>query len=121
MRDVVDNGTARALQPFFQKAAGNAGPPLVLAGKTGTGDHRHQSFSSSGAVTASRAISRTATFVFTIGERFYGTVTIHVGEPYAARYSFTSGLSVRLLGGLAREIVAALQPPHADEPLACRR
>lgn len=121
MRDVVDNGTARALRPFFQKAAGSAGPPLVLAGKTGTGDHRHQSFSPSGALTASRAISRTANFVFTIGERFYGTVTIHVGEPYAARHSFTSGLAVRLLGGLAPDIVAALQPPDSGTRLACPR
>ncbi len=119
MTDVVDNGTARALRPLFQKAMKPGQKPIALAGKTGTGDHRHQVYAARGRLASSRAITRTATFVFTIGERFYGAVTIHVGEPYAARYSFTSGISVRLLGGLAPEIVAALQPSDTNRALAC--
>ncbi|HEY3599983.1 MAG TPA: hypothetical protein VGL08_20995, partial [Paraburkholderia sp.] len=51
-------------------------------------------------------VNRTATFVFVLGDRFYGTLTAYVHEPYAARYDFTSALSVQLLKSLA----PALQP-----------
>ncbi|MFX5747795.1 hypothetical protein ABTE19_23005, partial [Acinetobacter baumannii] len=73
---------------------------MALGGKTGTGDHRHMVFGRGGYVIASRAVSRSATFVFTIGERYFGTVTLHVRGPHAARYNFTSALSVRLLRDL---------------------
>ena len=54
----------------------------------------------------SRKVNRTATFVFVIGDRFFGTLTAYVHEPYAAHYDFTSALSVQLLKSLA----PALQP-----------
>jgi hypothetical protein len=40
----------------------------------------------------SRKVNRTAMFVFGIGDRFCGTLTANVHEPYAARYYFTSAL-----------------------------
>ena len=36
-----------------------------------------------------------------MGDRFYGTLTAYVHEPYAARYDFTSAMSVQLLKSLA--------------------
>jgi len=58
----------------------------------------------------SRKVNRTATFVFVIGERFFGTITAYVREPYAAHYDFTSALAVQLLKSLG----PALQPLLAD-------
>ncbi|SAK63797.1 glycosyl transferase family protein [Caballeronia catudaia] len=60
-------------------------------------------------------MNRSATFVFVIGERFFGTLTAYVREPYAARYDFTSALAVQMLKSLGPE----LQPLFADgQPLA---
>ncbi|WP_143746434.1 hypothetical protein, partial [Caballeronia catudaia] len=60
-------------------------------------------------------VNRSATFVFVIGERFFGTLTAYVREPYAARYDFTSALAVQMLKSLGPE----LQPLFADgQPLA---
>jgi len=44
--------------------------------------------------------------------RFYGTLTAWVHEPYAARYEFTSALSVQLLKSMA----PALQPLLESAP-----
>jgi hypothetical protein len=63
-------------------------------------------FARGGRLIESRKVNRTATFVFVIGDRFFGTLTAYVHEPYAARYDFTSALSVQLLNSLA----PALQP-----------
>jgi len=52
-------------------------------------------------VTGSRVVSRAATFVFFLGDRFYGVVTAYVTGPEAARYQFTSALPVQVLKGLA--------------------
>jgi hypothetical protein len=46
-------------------------------------------------------VSRAATFVFFLGDRFYGVVTAYVTGPEAARYQFTSALPVQVLKGLA--------------------
>ncbi|WP_143746649.1 hypothetical protein, partial [Caballeronia catudaia] len=56
-------------------------------------------------------VNRSATFVFVIGERFFGTLTAYVREPYAARYDFTSALAVQLLKSLG----PALQPLLTDD------
>jgi len=49
----------------------------------------------------SRVVNRTATFVFYIGDRFFGAITAYVQGPEAANYSFTSGLPVQVLRNLA--------------------
>ncbi|MGE0773988.1 MAG: penicillin-binding transpeptidase domain-containing protein [Sphingomonadaceae bacterium] len=81
--DVVENGTARRA---FDAIIGPDGKPLTIGGKTGTGDNRH----------GTQVKSRTATFVFVIGERYYGTVTAFVEGPAADQYNFTSALPAQL-------------------------
>ena len=49
-------------------------------------------------------VDRTATFVFFIGDRFFGTITAYVPGADAANYHFTSGLAAQLLKSLAAEI-----------------
>ncbi|HEY3599870.1 MAG TPA: transglycosylase domain-containing protein, partial [Paraburkholderia sp.] len=98
LRDVVSGGTARRLA---QGITFPDGQTLQLYGKTGTGDQRFNVFARGGRLIESRKVNRTATFVFVLGDRFYGTLTAYVHEPYAARYDFTSALSVQLLKSLA--------------------
>jgi hypothetical protein len=51
-------------------------------------------------------VSRTATVVFFIGDRFFGNLTVFAPGPVAADFRFTSSLSAQLLKALA----PALQP-----------
>ncbi len=101
--DIVDNGTARRLKGTYKSADGII---LPVGGKTGTGDHRYEEFGAGGRLISSRVVSRTATFVFYLGDKFYGTITAHIRGPEAAQYSFTSGLPVQLL----KSLQPALQP-----------
>jgi membrane peptidoglycan carboxypeptidase len=108
--DVVEQGTARGLNSALQRW--NAGPHVV-GGKTGTGDHRYETFAPGGRLIESRVVERAATFVFLIDDRFFGTVTAYVAGPKAAQYEFTSALPVRLLG----VVLPALSPLiEADGP-----
>jgi len=85
---------------------------MEVYGKTGTGDQRFNVFAKGARLIESRKVNRSATFVFAIGDRFYGTLTAWVHEPYAARYEFTSALSVQLLKSMA----PALQPLLESAP-----
>jgi membrane peptidoglycan carboxypeptidase len=87
--DVVEQGTARRLKGVYQRPDRQ---PLQVGGKTGTGDHRYESHGAHGRLTGSRVVSRAATFVFFLGDRFFGVVTAYVTGPEAARYHFTSAL-----------------------------
>src|SRR3546814_2654441 len=69
--DVVENGTGRRARGAFH---GPDGGPLVAGGKTGTGDHRYERFGRGGEVIESRVVNRTATFVFFLGDRFFGEI-----------------------------------------------
>ncbi len=69
---VVENGTGRRAHGGIVMPGGRVIP---VGGKTGTGDNRLESFSANGRVIGDKVVSRTATFVFMIGERFYGTVS----------------------------------------------
>jgi hypothetical protein len=103
LRDVVLGGTARRL------AAGMTfpdGQTLEVYGKTGTGDQRFNVFARGARLIESRKVNRSATFVFVIGDRFFGTLTACVHEPFAARYTYTSALTVQLL----KSLTPALQP-----------
>jgi membrane peptidoglycan carboxypeptidase len=91
---VVDNGTARRLKGSF---LGHDGRAVVVGGKTGSGDNRFETFTRWGGVISSRAVSRTATFVFYIGERYFGVITAHVPGREAAQYEFTSALPLSIL------------------------
>jgi membrane peptidoglycan carboxypeptidase len=77
---------------------------LAFGGKTGTGDQRFQVYSPHGHLLQSRRINRTATFVFFIGTRWFGTISAYAHEPYAATYHYTSAMTVQLLKDLSAEL-----------------
>lgn len=116
LQDVVDNGTARRLKGAFVDAAGR---PVPTGGKTGTGDHRYEEFGRGGQLLESRVVSRSATFVFFIGDYLFGTLTAYVGEPYAEKYQFTSGLAVQLLKTLAPTLAPLLPENNPGRRSAC--
>lgn len=97
LTEVVNQGTAVRLRGAYKTPDRQ---PLVVGGKTGTGDHVRKMFGSNGRVTGSRVISRTATFVFFLGDRHFGALTAYVTGPDAARYHFTSSLPVQVLKSL---------------------
>ncbi|MBI4489016.1 MAG: transglycosylase domain-containing protein [Deltaproteobacteria bacterium] len=105
LADVVDVGTARRVRGAFVRPDGT---PVVVGGKTGSGDNRFKTFSRGGQVLSSRAVNRTATFVFYIGERYFGVLTAFVPGHEAGGYRFTSALPVTVLKLLAPAIDARL-------------
>lgn len=102
---VVEAGTARRLNGVFSAPDGT---PLTVGGKTGTGDHRFQTYGRGGMLQSSRVVSRSGTFVFFIGERHFGTLTAYVKGPEAARYQFTSALPAQILKTLAPLLAAEI-------------
>jgi membrane peptidoglycan carboxypeptidase len=98
MSKVVNEGTAKRLVNVFQQADGT---PLVMGGKTGTGDNRIFTSTSSGYRSSSRALNRTATFVFFLGDNYFGTLTTFVSGRSANAFSFTSALPLQVLKGMA--------------------
>ncbi|MGZ8445395.1 MAG: transglycosylase domain-containing protein [Candidatus Binatia bacterium] len=112
MAEVVEQGTARRLNGAFKLADGSV---LTVGGKTGSGDNRFETFNRSGGVVSSRATNRTATFVFYIGERYYGVITAYVQGRAAGNYHFTSALPVTLLKMLAPSITAKFDNKKLDE------
>ncbi|AEI81353.1 carboxypeptidase [Cupriavidus necator N-1] len=118
MIDVVEGGTARSIRGAFTMP-GRDGTTLTVAGKTGTGDQRFQVYGPGGRLISSRSVNRSATFVFTLGDRFFGTVVVNAREPYAARYSYTSALAVRVLRAIAPQI-SAMAPGGDRALLRCR-
>ncbi len=98
LSEVVESGTARRVKGVYRDAAGN---PLPVGGKTGTGDQRYDEFAAGGRLLSSRVMNRTGTFVFYIGDRFFGTITAHVAGEDAEDYVFTSALSAQMLAALA--------------------
>jgi membrane peptidoglycan carboxypeptidase len=117
LTQVVEQGTARGLRPAL---VSSGAPPHVVGGKTGTGDHRYFVYGKNGAVIESRVVSRAATFVFMLDNRYFGTVTAYVPGPEAARFHFTSALPVRVLGLLVPtlERLSASGPTVASHPPA---
>jgi len=101
LADVVDGGTARRIAGVFKDKNGKK---VMVGGKTGSGDNRVKSFARGGGLIGSRAVNRTATFAFYIGDRYFGVVTASVLGPEAEDYSFTSALPVEILKNLAPAI-----------------
>jgi hypothetical protein len=102
---VVENGTAQRVAGAFVLPDGT---PVTAGGKTGSGDNRYDTFGRHGSVTSSRAINRTATFVFYIGDKYFGAITAHVNGRAAERYHFTSALPVTILKMLAPSLNSRL-------------
>lgn len=98
LAEVVTEGTARRLAGAFVLPDGS---PIVAGGKTGSGDNRFKSFSRGGGVIASRAVNRTATFAFYVGDRYFGVISASVLGREAEAYRFTSSLPVAILRLLA--------------------
>jgi membrane peptidoglycan carboxypeptidase len=107
LSQVVDQGTARRLSGSFRR---DDGSPLVMGGKTGTGDNRIESFTRGGAVKSSRSLNRTATFVFYLGPRHFGTLTAYVAGSASSNFKFTSALPVQVLKGMAPMLQHYLEP-----------
>jgi membrane peptidoglycan carboxypeptidase len=94
---VVERGTARRLGTSLTVADGAT---LQFGGKTGTGDNRFEVFAPGGRLVSSRTVSRAGTFVFMLGDRYFGTVTAYVLGEEAQKYQFTSALPVQVLKAL---------------------
>ena len=96
---VVQNGTASRLNNVF---VGHDGKPIMTGGKTGSGDNRYETR------TWSRAVSRTGTFAFYIGDKYFGVMTAYVAGNNAGHYVFTSALPVTALKLLAPDLTKSL-------------
>jgi cell division protein FtsI/penicillin-binding protein 2 len=92
---VVEHGTAIRLS---RSAAVAGGKPLVIGGKTGSGDNR----------VGMKAVSRTGTFVFYIGQRYFGVITAHVAGAKTAEYGFTSALPVTALKLMLPALISSI-------------
>ena len=121
MANVVESGTARRVFKAYARSDGKA---YVIGGKTGTGDHRHETYGPGGHVISSRVVNRTATFAFYIGDRFFGVISAHVPGEEAAKFDFTSALAAELLKIVRTSLIpmmessgAALSPFANEEPL----
>ena len=101
MQAVVEGGTAVRVQGCLQD---DAGKRIVIGGKTGSGDNRIERVASNGARIGNRAINRTASFVFVIGDRHFGMMTVYVDGEQAADYTFTSSLALQAFRMIARDI-----------------
>src|SRR5215471_16930125 len=96
---VVQDGTASRLLHAFRTPAGK---DITTGGKTGSGDNEYKTRR------FNRAVSRTGTFVFYIGSRYFGVCTAYVAGDKATGYSFTSALPVTALKLLAPTLLASL-------------
>src|SRR5207244_2622221 len=126
-RDVaegVTEGTARRLREVYQASDGSL---LGVGGKTGTGDNRFDQFAAGGRQISERVVDRTATFVFFLGDRFFGTITAYVPGATAANYHFTSAIAVQLLKAIEPQLQPLLRSPPTEaapatlmHPCRCR-
>jgi hypothetical protein len=117
IREVVRSGTAARAEGAFRLADGSVVP---LGGKTGSGDNRFSTFAHGGQRLSRRAVNRTATFVFYIGDRYFGVLTAFVPGLESGRYAFTSALPVAILRLLAPAInnrLAAAPPAAIPRPV----
>jgi membrane peptidoglycan carboxypeptidase len=110
IREVVSDGTAKRVKSAFVAADGSI---IAVGGKTGTGDQRFDVYGAGGRLIESRFVNRSATFVFNIDERFFGSMTAYVHGPDAEHYDFTSALPVQLLVVLAPTLMPMIDPEAA--------
>ncbi len=116
LANVVNGGTAGRLAGALKAPDGT---PLVMGGKTGTGDHRYERYGKGGQLLESRVVNRTGTFVFYLGDRYFGTLTALVQGEIAGQFSYTSALTAQILKTLLPRLQAHLypQPPAPPAPL----
>ncbi|MGL5667977.1 MAG: penicillin-binding transpeptidase domain-containing protein, partial [Shewanella sp.] len=97
LANVVQNGTARRLKGIFTD---DNGEMLAIGGKTGTGDNRIVTQMQQGRKVATTAMNRTATFVFYLGDNYFGTLTAFVPGSKSDYFSFTSALPLQVMKGM---------------------
>jgi len=110
---VVERGTAARLAGALKDVNGK---PLAIGGKTGTGDHRFERFGKGGQLLESRVVNRTATFVFYLGDRHFGTLTALVPGEQAGQFGFTSSLTAQILKTLLPQLQPHLFPQPPEQP-----
>jgi membrane peptidoglycan carboxypeptidase len=110
MRNVVESGTARRVHNTYTRSDGKH---YVIGGKTGTGDHRHETYGPGGHVISSRVVNRTATFAFYLGDRYFGVISAHVPGAEAAKFDFTSALAAELLKILSSSLLPMIERSQA--------
>lgn len=106
---VVERGTAQRARRAVVLPGGAVIP---VGGKTGTGDNRIEHFGPHGTVLDSKVRNRTAAFVFTIGDRFFGTLMVYASGSDAAGQKFTSSLAVQVF----RDLMPMVRPLLLPEP-----
>jgi membrane peptidoglycan carboxypeptidase len=111
---VVENGTAVRVKGAFARKDGTVVP---VGGKTGTGDNQYEVFGIGPSASPVWIQNRTATFVFMIGDRFFGTVTVYVSGPESAKFGFTSSLPVQILKVLSPSLMPLIEKNAATAAL----
>jgi len=109
---VVESGSAVRGRNAFPDGKGGF---LALGGKTGTGDGRFETYGRGGSLLESKVVSRSATFVFFLGDRFFGTLTAFVQGSEAGNFGFTSSLPVAILKQLEPDLRVLLRAPSSIE------
>ncbi len=107
---VVESGTAVRVRGAFERSDGSVIP---VGGKTGTGDNQYEVYSLGPSSKPTWIQNRTATFVFAIGDRFFGTVTVFVSGPKSKEMGFTSSLPVQILKVLAPSLMPMIERSEA--------
>jgi membrane peptidoglycan carboxypeptidase len=105
---VVEHGSGRRLAGGLALEGDHR---MAIGGKTGTGDNRFVTTGRDGR--RSRVVNRTASFAFTIGDRYFGTIVAFVPGPEAADYRFTSALPVQLMKHLLPALGPVVERPAA--------
>ncbi len=104
---VIEQGTAARLHGAIKYSDG---VPVPMGGKTGTGDHRFERFGPGGQLLESRVVNRTATLVFYLGDRHFGTFTAFVPGEQAGQFQFTSSLTAQILKNLLPLLQSSVFP-----------
>jgi hypothetical protein len=97
---VVEEGTGRGA---WQSVRPAVGAPPQIGGRGGR-------------LLESRAVNRTATFAFFIGDRFFGTITAYVPGQRAGEYRFTSALAIDAFNQIAPALVPLFEPREPAIP-----
>jgi membrane peptidoglycan carboxypeptidase len=113
LREPVEHGTGRRANGVLVDRNGR---PLVVGGKTGTGDNVSKRFNAEGETIDERVLSRAAAFAFYIHDRYYGVITAYVPGANAADYGFTSSLTTEIFRMLAPVLEPLVERSSEPEP-----